>query len=178
MGVWVFPNLSAICMDDILRAKGLERYDLDYVVNPSELTRIAERVGADWKSCAFFLGMLQDDIDDITEENIKVRNRRIAMLHRWSQLKGNEATYLNLIESFVEMGRRDLIEFVLNIMPSRKPVYDISPDVMDEATRKVRHRVSRVLSSTLQTGECKTGIQFSIYSHRSGKFVIKLRFMS
>ena len=37
------------------------------------------------------------------------------MLDRWKQLKGKEATYLRLIESLAQMGRRDLIEFILSL---------------------------------------------------------------
>ena len=79
----------------------------------NELPKIAVRI-TDWENCAAFLGIPREDVNDIIEENGRVRNRRIAMLQRWKELKGREATYLNLMESLAQMGRRDLVEFILS----------------------------------------------------------------
>ena len=145
--------MASQTLSDFLAAKlkGYQRSDLNSVIPQNRLTQIAVRIGADWESCAHFLGIPQDDIDDIIEEKNQVRMRRIAMLHRWKQLKGKEATYLSLIESLAQMGRRDLIEFILSLEIKREAEENV--DVLKESSREIRHFLLLVLTSCLQIGK-------------------------
>ena len=47
--------------------------------------------------------------------------RRLAMMRRWHELYGREATYLRLVEGLRQIGRRDLIEFVVGILNCQQP---------------------------------------------------------
>ena len=149
--------MAAENLNAILAAKGYNRNALNHAVNSSHLTNIAVRIG-DWESCATFLGIPQEDVDDINEENRRVRKRRIAMLQRWKQLKGREATYLNLMESFAQLGRKDLIEFVLIISPDvLGKQEDDSEEYINinvEGAREARHMLLLFLTSILQTRKC------------------------
>lgn len=143
----------------VLASKGLERNDIAF---PLSLylgfqTWIAVRIG-DWKCCAAYLGVPQQDIDDMVQEDPKERNRRIAMLHRWSQLKGKEATCLALLEVLAEMGRNDLVESILDtiitkIAESRR-VYQDQEDI-NKAARHVRHTLGHALLLLLQASVAK-----------------------
>ena len=97
-------------LDRILHAKRLSRKDLNRPVRVAHLNRIALRI-RDWKSCAALLGIRQDLIDDIDEEERNIKNKRIKIFSIWHEWYGNDATYLMLAEVLVEMERRDLIEF-------------------------------------------------------------------
>lgn len=144
-------------MKDILAAKGYERHDskLNYVIKSSQLTKIAVRIG-DWESCALLLGLSKEDVNDIIEEKSRARTRKITMLLRWKELKGNEATYLKLIEALAQIGRRDLIEFILGSeikLPKSDSEEEEYLNFMDENSREIRHVLFLVLTSFLKMGK-------------------------
>lgn len=99
-----------IGLDRILRDKGLTREDLNRPVRVDHLNRVALRI-RDWKSCAALLGISQDVIDDIDEEERNIKSKRIKVFSIWQEWYENDATYLMLANVLVEMERRDLIEF-------------------------------------------------------------------
>ena len=148
---------SRACLSKRLASKGLRKSDFDFplALDPSLQTWIAVRI-SDWKCCAAYLGLSQD-IDDIVIENTKVRNRRTAMLDRWNQLKGKEATCLKLLETMAEMGRNDLVESVLDLILTKiaewRRVYQDEEDV-NKAARKIRHTICHTLLLLLQASEC------------------------
>ena len=112
------------------------------------------RIG-DWESCALLLGLSKEDVNDIIEEKSRTRTRRITMLLRWKELKGNEATYLKLIEALAQIGRRDLIEFILG-SEIKLPKSDSEEEYlnfMDENSREIRHVLFLVLTSFLKMGK-------------------------
>lgn len=106
----------ADCIDllSILADNGLNKDDqvINCRIVAKDRNKIAVKI-SDWKSCAAFLGLAEQDVDDIIEENRRVRHRRIAMLRRWDERNGQEATYLKLAECLASMGRRDLIELLI-----------------------------------------------------------------
>ena len=151
---------AADCLSKILASKGLEKNDLAFplTLDPCLQTWIAVRIG-DWKCCAAYLGVPQQDIDDMVQEDSKERNRRIAMLRRWSQLKGQEATCIRLLEVIAEMGRNDLVESLLDIIvtkvaESRRICQD--QEDIDKAARHVRYTLYHALLLLLQASECIT----------------------
>ena len=99
-------------LDALLLTHGLRRETLKCVVSEEHRNEIANRVGGDWESLATFVGVPSGDIDDIKEEHRKPLDRRLAMMRRWYELTGKEATYLRLIEGLKQIGRKDLIEFI------------------------------------------------------------------
>ena len=62
-----------------------------------------------------------EDVDDIKDKYREPLVRRLAMMRRWHELWGKEATYLRLIEGLRQIGRRDLIEFVVGILNCQQP---------------------------------------------------------
>ena len=79
---------------------------------------IARDIGGVWESLGTFIGLSSGDIDDIKEEYKKPLDRRLAMMRRWHELWGKEATYLKLAEGLRQIGRRDLIEKIIDSEPN------------------------------------------------------------
>ena len=72
---------------------------------------IALKIGKDWESLATFIGITSQEVDDIRDTySGSPQRQRQAMMNRWEQLHGSEATYLKLIEGLEQIGRRDLTE--------------------------------------------------------------------
>ena len=91
---------------------GISEETLKCVVSSKHRKEIAKRVGDDWESLATFIDISSVDVDDIKEKYEEPLDRRLAMMRRWHELWGSEATYLRLVEGLRQIGRRDLIEFL------------------------------------------------------------------
>ncbi len=126
-------------LDRILCAKGLTRGDLNRPVKVAHLYRVAPRI-RDWKRCAALLGIGQDIIDAVDEEERNVKYKKIKVFSIWQELHGNDATYLMLAKILVEMGRRDLVEDLINLylsMPKESPWIESIPDIAAEKMTKI-----------------------------------------
>ena len=109
-------------LESVLRVSGASKETLKISVIEDHRNEIARLVGKDWESLATFIGVPNVDVDDIKKEYREPLDRRLAMMRRWHELWGSEATYLRLVEGFQKIGRRDLIELVV-----QKPAVLIHP---------------------------------------------------
>ena len=100
-------------LDALLHTYGVTKKTLEHAVSVGHRNEIAKRIGGDWESLATFIGVPPGDIDDIRDVYRKPLDKRLAMMRRWHELWGSEATYLTLLEGLRQIGRRDLIENVL-----------------------------------------------------------------
>ena len=125
-----------LSLDGILHAKGLTREALKRPVRVAHLNRIALRI-REWKSCAALLGIHQDFIDDVDEEEKNVKSKRIKIFSIWQEWYGNDATYFMLAKVLAEMQCRDLIELLidlyLRVLEERNWI-DI-PDIAEKVTK-------------------------------------------
>ena len=62
---------------------------------------------SEWKQLAPILGISQQVVEDIEDENNKGEKRRIAFLERWVQEFSIRATYRRLMEALLEIKRTD-----------------------------------------------------------------------
>ena len=74
---------------------------------------VAKRIGDAWESLATFIGISNVEVDDIKVKYKELLDRRLAMMRRWHELWGKEATYNRLVEGLKQIGRRDLIDLIL-----------------------------------------------------------------
>ena len=109
-----------IDLDSVLAAKGTAKDDprLKRKISTKHRNIIAGKID-DWKSCAAYLEVSDQDVDDIVEENRRVKHQRSSMLRLWWETNGNEATYLRLAKALARIDRRDLIEELLSMMASQ-----------------------------------------------------------
>ena len=97
---------------EVSQTFGISKETLKCVVSDKYSNKIAKRVHDAWESLATFIGIPHEDVHDIKEEYRKPLDRRLAMMRRWHELWGSEATYLRLVEGLRQIGRRDLIELL------------------------------------------------------------------
>ena len=104
-----------IDLDAIFRNyNNMSREILDRPIVDNYRNIITRDIGGAWESLGTFIGLSSGDIDDIKEECKKPLDRRLAMMRRWHELWGKEATYLKLAEGLRQIGRRDLIEKIID----------------------------------------------------------------
>lgn len=100
-------------LDKILDRRRLKKDDLKKKIKPKYLNRFALRID-DWKSCGILLDIPKITIEDIDTEQKRVRHKRIALLNEWAEKCGKDATYYRLAAALEELGRRDLIELLVD----------------------------------------------------------------
>lgn len=103
----------AVNLDLILARRGLTKENLRKKIGSNYMYRFARRVN-DWKTCGILLEIPQMIIDDIDTEARKVDHKRIMLFRTWSEVCGKDATYLRLASVLEELGRRDLIELLID----------------------------------------------------------------
>ena len=108
-------------LESILKTYDVSKETLKRSTIEDHRNKIAQKVGGDWESLAIFIGVPPEDVDDIKDKYREPLARRLAMMRRWHELWGKEATYLRLVEGLRQIGRRDLIEFVVGILNCQQP---------------------------------------------------------
>ena len=108
-------------LESILKTYDVSKKTLKRSTIEDHRNKIAQKVGGDWESLATFIGVPPEDVDDIKDKYREPLVRRLAMMRRWHELWGKEATYLRLVEGLRLIGRRDLIEFVVGILNCQQP---------------------------------------------------------
>ena len=106
-------NKLAFDLESLLRASRASEETLKKLTIKNHRNTIAQDIGKDWESLAAFIGVPSGDIDDIKEKYREPLDRRLAMMRKWHELWGEEATYLRLVRGLRQIGRRDLIEFIV-----------------------------------------------------------------
>ena len=109
-------------LESILRDNGMSKETLKRSTTKDHRNKIAQKIGRDWESLATIIGVPSEDVYDIKEEYGKPLDRRLAMMRRWHELWGEEATYLKLVEGLRQIGRRDLI--IEYVVPANCPCSD------------------------------------------------------
>lgn len=77
-----------------------------------ELLSLAEDTLVIWKKLGLALGLKNSQLDEIEADHIKGVDRSYAMLRKWKESHGSEASYERLADGLVHkaVSRRDLIE--------------------------------------------------------------------
>lgn len=99
----------------------MTREQLNKRLLPDDRNTIAIKIGRDWESLTTFIGVPPQEVYDIIEvyppenPNVSPRDRRLALMRRWEELYGSDATYLKLIQGLEQIGRRDLSEELIKL---------------------------------------------------------------
>lgn len=123
-------------LSEYLAGKRVTSEMLNIMVKPEYRNKVALGLGKDWESLATFIGIPSQDIYDLKETySDNPRNQRLGMMKRWEELHGREAlSYAKLIEGLELTGRRDLTEFLVNIVIKKE--YENSPKAKDNKDRQ------------------------------------------
>lgn len=98
----------------ILESRRLEKKTLERKCTDKHLVLLSKSFTS-WKELSAFLGLTQQDEEDIHSDNIRNSERRIATLRRWSEKFGEEATYFRLGEAFEALKWRGCIGILLDL---------------------------------------------------------------
>ena len=80
------------------------------ILKDARLNDISEDLGRDWKQLGRKLGISNTIIDNIDDENRRVKDKSIQLLLRWKRQSGNDATGEVLANALIAIGRRDVAE--------------------------------------------------------------------
>ena len=110
----LFPEMAEPTLYSILESRRITKSALERKCTERHLANIAQSI-ASWKEVSPFLGLNQQDEADIQSDNSKNSECKVAMLRRWSELHGEQATYYNLAEAFECVKWRDCIDVLLDL---------------------------------------------------------------
>ena len=76
------------------------------------------------------------EVDDIKDKYKELLDRGLAMMRRWHELWGKEATYSRLAESLKQTGRADLVELIKqdNLVVTQPPISASNSSTKDSNT--------------------------------------------
>lgn len=86
-------------LNEILSRHGLEKKHLERKIPAEMLLKMAQLLD-DWTMTGYYLGFEKQNLDDIQIDNRSEERRRVALLKKWEERQGEEATYLKLAEAF------------------------------------------------------------------------------
>ena len=101
---------------DHLDRRGLTWEDLCRKCEDDELIATIARDFDEWEETAPYLGIKRAEIKEIISDNAQERHRKLAILHKWMQKKGDEATYLNLCKAFIDVENIDMFDEILDLL--------------------------------------------------------------
>ena len=122
----------AVCFDDqgpsldeILLRHGLKATDLDKQCPLKVRNDVAVRI-ADWEMVGHCFNFPPEKIRDIKSDNENQERCKVALLDTWSKREGKGATYLKLADVFHRRKRRDLVEFLCEMVKSSMRLVPLS----------------------------------------------------
>ncbi len=103
------PNLHSILSSRQLTSDALQRK-----CSENHLAIIAQSITS-WEQLSPFLGLTQQEEDDIQHDNTRNAVRKVAMLRRWREKYGDEATYFRLADAFEALKWRNCISELFDL---------------------------------------------------------------
>lgn len=82
------------------------------VPKDSLLLDIAEKIGSQWKDLGRKLEILEETLSNISHNYNKVEEMANEMLLTWRRTKGKNAAVKMLVDNLIEIGRRDVGEYL------------------------------------------------------------------
>ena len=108
---------SSDAFKSLIQHVGINSRQLDVSPESSQLYDIAKQQGSEWEHCAVKLGLEDQQISDIKENNRHdVEKQRQKALAAWKQQSSFMGTYRRLVEVFLEVKRKDLAEYVCKLV--------------------------------------------------------------
>ena len=106
-----------------LAERGISKEILSIPVSPEYRNLVALRIGKNWESLATCIGIPSEEVFDLKETYpTSPQDQRLGMMKRWEEMYASEATHLKLIQGLEQTGRRDLTEFLINVVVKGPPV--------------------------------------------------------
>ena len=84
------------------------------ILQTEQLDAIVPKLGADWKTLSSELGFSEEEVAAIEDETSEIKEQGRAMLMKWKEREGDQATQETLAKALQESGLKDIVESVLN----------------------------------------------------------------
>ncbi|XP_019859428.1 PREDICTED: probable helicase with zinc finger domain [Amphimedon queenslandica] len=81
----------------------------------SVLLKLSKKLG-NWDTAGLYLKIVADEIKAIKVDNSSEESRRVALLNKWKQKNGDDATYYNLISGLCDADRIDIADQALDCL--------------------------------------------------------------
>ena len=127
---------------------------LDQPCSDEHLSTLALHI-TDWQSIAPFLGLTEAEESEIVEDNSKARMKKIKMLRKWRNKKGEKATYRNLAKVLLELEETDLVEKLCRLIWQPQSISGLQTSIPadpEEANRSICCLYANTLKEKYRTG--------------------------
>ena len=115
-----------------------KRWNIDAAQVSDEICQdLADYISTDWKKLSRRLGISRAHLKNIAHENHDVCEQSIAMINKWRERAGEEATVGVLREALKEIERKDLSDKVrgMNISGSVYPLHSSTSSTKSKCYR-------------------------------------------
>lgn len=106
-------GMQELSLESLLRT--VPSTKLNKPCKDEHLCEIARSI-TDWQSIAPHLKLTEADQDEVEHDHHKTTAQKIAMLRKWRQKCGSNATYQQLAKAFWTLERRDLVEVLCTVV--------------------------------------------------------------
>ena len=107
--------MAAITLEELLEEVGVCPEKLNDTISDDHLREIA-LILPSWKTIAQFLGLEENDLDAIEQEEKKDQVMKLKALQKWKGKFGFKATYRKLVEVLLSLAMADVAEKVCRLL--------------------------------------------------------------
>ena len=105
-------------MEKLLTEVGVQPEKLNERIGDDHLCEIALFL-TEWKTVVPFLGLDENDVDIIEQEERKEKVRRLKALRKWKSKFAFEATYRKLVKVLLSLAMTDVAEKVCHLLKGK-----------------------------------------------------------
>ena len=107
--------MAAITLKALMKEVGVCPEKLNESISDDHLRAIAILLTS-WRKFATYLGLSENDLDDVEQEGRDEQDRRLKALQKWKGKFGFEATYRKLVEVLLSLAMADVAQNVCRLL--------------------------------------------------------------
>ena len=107
--------MAAITLKALMKEVGVCPEKLNASISDDHLRAIAIFLTS-WRKFATYLGLSENDLDDVEQEGKDEQDRRLKALQKWKGKFGFEATYRKLVEVLLSLTMADVAQNVCRLL--------------------------------------------------------------
>ena len=107
--------MAAITLEELLEKVNVHLEKLNKSISDDHLRAIAIFLTS-WRKVTTYLGLSENDLDDVEQEGKDEQDKRLKALQMWKGKFGFKATYKKLVEVLLQLAKADIAEKVLLLL--------------------------------------------------------------
>ena len=108
-------STDAMKVEDLLKYVGVHPEKLNKRISDDHICEIALFL-TEWKTVAPFLGLDENELDAIEEEEKKEQVKKLKALQKWKSKTGFQATYRKVVQVLLKLEKVDVAEKVCRLL--------------------------------------------------------------